>query len=202
MNINIYFLSKKIVLREVLQYSENQEVINFDTADPLSIQQQFEKFINDSDAVILLYETLSAQKAIEEYAKLFKYIFAAGGLIEKDNKFLFIYRLKKWDLPKGKIDRGESPQEAAIRECEEECGITQLKIEKELNPSYHIYSYKGTYVLKKTYWYKMSTQHVGGLVPQLEEDIERVEWFDLETIKTTVLSNTYPAILDIIDEGI
>ncbi len=202
MNINIYFLSKKILFEEVLQYSGNQEVINFDTTDRMSIQHQFEIFIHDTQNLILRYETLSAEKAIEEYAKLFQYIYAAGGLIEKDGQFLFIYRLKKWDLPKGKIDKGESPEQAAIRECEEECGITRLSIIKELNPSYHIYEYKGAYALKKTFWYKMSTKHEANLVPQIEEDIEKVEWMDVKAIRETVLNDTYPAILDIITEFI
>lgn len=202
MNINIYFLSKKIVFEEVVQYSENQEVINFDKADRLSIQQQFEKFIHDSGNAILKYETLSVEKALEQYSKLFKCIFAAGGLIEKDDQFLFIFRLKKWDLPKGKIDQGESPEQAAIRECEEECGITELTILKELKPTYHIYEHKGKYALKKTYWYKMNTKHEAHLTPQIEEHIEMVEWFDRKAIENTVLSNTYPAIIDVIREGI
>lgn len=202
MNINIYFLSRKIVLQGVVQYSDNQEVINFDQSDIMSIQQYLEKFINGLDNVDLVFETLSLENAIEKFSKLFRYIFAAGGLIEKDHKYLFIYRLNKWDLPKGKIDKGESPEQAAIRECEEECGITTLTIEKELNPTYHIYEYKGDYALKKTFWYKMSTKHEAHLTPQLEENIEKVEWFDKESIHKVVLSNTYPAIIDIINEEI
>lgn len=202
MNINIYFLSKKISFSEVLQYSENQEVINFDKTDGMSIQQQFENFIHDSTKPALNYETLSLTTALEQFSKLFKYIFAAGGLIENENRFLFIYRLKKWDLPKGKIDPGESPEQAAIRECEEECGITELSIVKELSPSYHIYEHKGKYILKKTFWYKMSTKHQAHLTPQIEENIEKVEWFDREAINNNVLGNTYPAIIDIIREVI
>lgn len=200
MNINVYFLSKKIVFRKVAQYSENQEVINFDQADKLSIQRHLEKFINDLVNSDLIFETQSLETAIDMFSKLFKYILAAGGLIEKDNKYLFIYRLHKWDLPKGKIDKGESPEQAAIRECEEECGITNLTIEHELNPTYHIYDYKGAYVLKKTFWYKMSTKHEAHFIPQIEENIEKVEWFDKDSIQKVVLSNTYPAIIDVINE--
>ena len=93
---------------------------------------------------------------------------------------------------------GESPDEAAIRECEEECGITHLTIINELEPTYHIYEHKGSYALKKTYWYTMSTRHTGTLVPQLEENIEKVEWFTKSQIHEIVLSNSYPAILDVI----
>ncbi|MBI3519597.1 MAG: NUDIX domain-containing protein [Bacteroidetes bacterium] len=119
-------------------------------------------------------------------------------MIEKNDTWLFIFRLKRWDLPKGKLDPGEGPEEAAIRECEEECGITKLTITSHLEPTYHIYEHKGGYALKKTFWYTMSTQHEGTLVPQLEEHIERVEWFNKPQINEIVLSNTYPAILQVI----
>lgn len=94
----------------------------------------------------------------------------------------------------------KSTEEAAIRECEEECGITQLTITKTLEPTYHIYPHKGAYALKKTYWYSMTTKHEGTLVPQLEESIERVEWFNKSQIKEQVISNTYPAILQVIKD--
>lgn len=101
-------------------------------------------------------------------------------------------------MPKGKLDAGEGPEEAAIRECEEECGITQLTITKTLEPTYHIYEHKGGYALKKTFWYAMTTEHDGILVPQLEEHIEQVEWFSKAQIQDLVLANSYPAILSVI----
>lgn len=200
MNINIYFLSKKIVITDELQFSENQLVIEFDSLDKMSIQRHFENFINQDDQKVLYFITASVEKSFDSFKKLFKVIYAAGGLIENEGKYLFIFRLKKWDLPKGKIDAGESPEEAAIRECEEECAITKLQIIKELNPTYHIYPHKGLMALKKTYWYRMTTQHKGILKPQLEENIEAVEWFGSEMIKNEVVNNTYPAILDVINE--
>lgn len=200
MNINIYFLSKNIIITDELQNSENQLVIDFDKEDKMSIQRYFENFINQERQKQLVFTTTLVERAFDNFKKLFKVIYAAGGLIEKDGKFLFIFRLKKWDLPKGKIDPGESPQEAAIRECEEECGITQLQIIRELNSSYHIYPYKGAMALKKTYWYHMSTLHEGTLTPQLEENIEAVEWFNENDIQKKVVNNTYPAILDVVSE--
>jgi len=94
---------------------------------------------------------------------------------------------------------GESPEEAAIRECEEECGITQLTITSTLEPTYHIYPHKGKYALKKTYWYTMSTKHTAHLIPQLEEKIEKVEYFTKAEIQDIILPNTYPAILNVIE---
>ncbi len=202
MNIIIYYLSKKIIIQLKNQHSENQSFKNIDKLKKAEIFSEFKIFINDTNSSELYFETKNLEKAFEKFKKLFKYIYAAGGLIEKDDKYLFIYRLKKWDLPKGKLDLGESPEEAAIRECEEECGITQLTILKSLQPTYHIYEYKGAYALKHTYWYHMSTKHTSNLVPQLEENIERVEWFTKTQIHQDVVSNTYPAILSVLKNSI
>lgn len=198
MNITIYYLSKKIILQQKNQNAENQPFINLDNLKKAEILDEFVKFANETNSTLLTFETENLEIGLEKFRKAFKYIYAAGGLIEKGDTFLFIFRLKRWDLPKGKLDMGEGPEEAAIRECEEECGITQLTITKTLDPTYHIYPHKGSYALKKTYWYSMTTKHTGTLVPQLEESIEKVEWFNKAQIQELVLPNSYPAILDVI----
>ena len=200
MNITIYYLSKKIIIHQKNQNTENQLFKNLDEIKKSEILNEFENFVKETNSNLLNFETENLEKGFEKFRKVFKHIYAAGGLIEKENKYLFIYRLKRWDLPKGKLDMGESPEEAAIRECEEECGITKLTITKTLEPTYHIYSHKHRYALKKTYWYAMTTKHEGILVPQLEENIERVEWFSKEDIYKEVLSNSYPAILSVIKD--
>ncbi len=198
MNIIIYYLTKKIILQQVEQHSQNQSFINIDSMRKKDFLDDFELFINQPSSIELTVETCDLEKGLDKFRKCFKYIYAAGGLIEKDGAYLFIYRLKKWDLPKGKLEMGESPEEAGIRECEEECGITQLTITKTLAPTYHIYKHKGGYALKKTFWYAMQTAHTGVLVPQIEEKIEQVEWFTQNQIQNLVLVNSYPAILDVI----
>jgi 8-oxo-dGTP pyrophosphatase MutT (NUDIX family) len=200
MNITIYYLTKKISILQKNQSTENQSIIDLDVLKKTDVFGQFELFINQSTNEELVFKTSSLDAGLEKFSQSFKYIFAAGGLIEKEGKYLFIFRLKTWDLPKGKIDKGESPEQAAIRECEEECGIDRLTITQTLNPTYHIYPYKGAYALKKTYWYAMQTGHNGTLTPQAEENIERVEWFGKEDIKKQVVVNTYPAILDVIKD--
>jgi len=201
MNITIYYYSKKITLQQKNQSTQNQSFKNLDVLTKKEIVNEFELFINQNEHHELVFETKNMEIGFENFKKAFKYIYAAGGLIKKDNTYLFIYRLKVWDLPKGKLDAGESPSEAAIRECEEECGISKLTITKELQPTYHMYEYKGGYALKKTFWYAMTTLHTGKLIPQIEENIEKVEWLSPEQIKLMVFENTYFAILDVIKEG-
>ncbi|MGY0407193.1 MAG: NUDIX hydrolase [Polaribacter sp.] len=104
----------------------------------------------------------------------FNVIQAAGGLVQNEKKeFLFIHRNNIWDLPKGKIEEGESPKTAAIREVEEECGIFKLTIISFLCTTYHIYYQKGI-KLKETHWFLMRSNYKKTLVPQQEEGITEV----------------------------
>lgn len=198
MNIIIYYLTKKIIIQTKNQDAERQLINDLDMLKKEELEYKFKEFINQIDSTILTFKASNPDNGLTKFSQLFKVIYAAGGLIKQNNSYLFIYRLKKWDLPKGKIDKGESPEQAAIRECEEECAITQLTITKELAPTYHIYEHKGGYALKKTFWYAMDTKHTGHLIPQTEENIERVEWFDKADIDEVVKINSYPAILDVL----
>lgn len=198
MNITIYYLSKKITLQHKNQATENQLFKDIDGLKKQELLHEFEVFINQNNTQELNFKTDSPEEALNKFKKIFKYIEAAGGLIKKENKYLFIFRFKKWDLPKGKLDEGETPEKAAVRECEEECGISELTIEKALDPTYHIYEYKGGYAIKKTYWYAMTSTYNKTLVPQTEENIEIVDWFTPQQVKETLISNSYPAILDVI----
>lgn len=121
----------------------------------------------------------------------FKIEKAAGGLVYNDKEeLLFIHRLDKWDLPKGHIEKGESKKEAAIREVEEECGISGLEIIEKLPISYHMFIRKGKMVLKITHWYRMYSVYKGGLVPQTNEGIDLV-CFKSKIAQGEVLKNTY-----------
>ena len=134
---------------------------------------------------------------VEHFVSCFKYIEAAGGKVFNSNKeILAIYRLEKWDLPKGKVEKGESVREAAVREVEEECGITNLKIEKELNSTYHTYWLKGKFILKRTYWFNMTYSGSETLVPQTEEDIQEAKWFSPDELPA-FNANTYASILEV-----
>ncbi|RUT79420.1 NUDIX domain-containing protein [Ancylomarina longa] len=141
------------------------------------------------------------EQLFEHFKSCFKYIEAAGGKVfNSDKQVLAIYRLEKWDLPKGKVEKGESVEEAAVREVEEECGISDLKILKELNSTYHTYWMKGRFVLKRTYWYEMAYNGSEKLVPQTEEDIQEVKWLSSDNLDV-LKSNTYTSILEVINEN-
>lgn len=116
---------------------------------------------------------------------------AGGGLVFNDkNEVLFIYRNKKWDLPKGGIEKGEEIEDTAIREVQEETGVKGLKITRKLNKTYHIFKRNGRYKLKITHWFEMKTSFSGKMTGQLEEGIEKVEWVKPENI-ASCLTNSY-----------
>ena len=116
---------------------------------------------------------------------------AAGGKVfNSKGEVLFIKRLGKWDLPKGHLEKGETVEECAIREVEEECGVTALKISKQLPATYHIFRRQDELILKETFWFEMTTTHEGALIPQLEEDITEVSFLNTYEIKKA-LENTY-----------
>lgn len=116
---------------------------------------------------------------------------AGGGLVFNDkNEVLFIFRNKKWDLPKGGIEKGEEIEDTAIREVEEETGVKGLKIIRKLNKTYHIFKRNGRYKLKITHWFEMKTSYSGKMIGQLDEGIEKVEWIKQEDI-ATCLTNSY-----------
>ncbi|MBK0382487.1 NUDIX domain-containing protein [Pedobacter sp. SD-b] len=125
---------------------------------------------------------------------------AAGGLVHSDeDKYLFIKRNGRWDLPKGKLEPNEKKKDAAVREVEEECGLKIRKLGDKLLKTYHVYEIKGKPVLKVSHWYAMEAKSKQKLVPQLEEGITEVKWFKKEDWGI-IRANTYANIMDVIDE--
>ena len=105
----------------------------------------------------------------------FKIIKAAGGLIRKKDKFLMIYRMKKWDLPKGKKEKGEKYKQTAVREVGEECNVT-VKLGKKVCTTWHTYTMNKRAMLKKTKWYIMEIEDDSKMRPDANEDIEETRW--------------------------
>ena len=128
-----------------------------------------------SSKVYLYHKNID--KLWKTFLKQFPIVEAAGGLVERtDNKFLFIFRNDKWDLPKGGVEKNELIIEAAKREVMEETGVGDLIVQNQLSETYHIFKKGKRYRLKKTYWFKMSTNYTGQLQPQIEEGISKTEW--------------------------
>lgn len=135
-----------------------------------------------------------SQEEFDEFIKNRKFIHAAGGLVQNGlGDFLMIKRKGFWDLPKGKIETGENDEEGALREVEEETGLVGMHIEKHLVDTFHTYELKGKWVLKRSCWYFMKCEGAPALTPQIEEEIERVEWCSSELLEAR-LTKSYATI--------
>ena len=135
-------------------------------------------------------------KMYTDFKSVFKLIKASGGLVQNQKgAFLFIKRLGLWDLPKGKIEKGESAALGAIREVREETGVINPKIDRVLPTTYHIYKAKEEYILKKTCWFLMHTNSHESLVPQLDEDITAAEWLSKINAKNAI-AHSYRSLRD------
>lgn len=132
-----------------------------------------------------------------EFVTFFKMVDAAGGVVEDSKgRFLMIQRKGKWDLPKGHREVGEDLEVCAVREVEEECGVSDLTIIRHLVTTEHIYLLNGEWILKSTYWYLMSSKGTGELTPQLEEGITDVRWVERDMV-SSLLTNSFETIRDV-----
>jgi 8-oxo-dGTP pyrophosphatase MutT (NUDIX family) len=129
----------------------------------------------------------------------FEVVPAAGGLVVNSiGELLFIRRNERWDLPKGRMELGETSRETALREVIEECGISQLEIVEDLPVSYHIYQENTIDKLKKTYWFMMNTKATDKPIPQTEEGITKAEFVELEKLEN-YFPEMYSNIRDIVN---
>lgn len=128
-----------------------------------------------------------------QFSKEYKLIHAAGGIVHNENdEILMIFRLGYWDFPKGKVEEGESFEEAAVREVEEETGLHNIELHQPLPNTYHTYTLRDTDILKVTHWYEMHALQQT-LTPQTEEDIAQAVWVPLKDV-TAHMQDSYPSL--------
>jgi len=124
---------------------------------------------------------------------------AAGGLVQHHaEEYLLIYRNHLWDLPKGKIEFDESPEEAAVREVKEECGVRDLTIVQKLPLTFHVYHQNNKRMLKKNNWFLMESSNRDELIPQKDEGIEEARWMNKNSIQTIALKNIHASIAELL----
>ena len=138
-----------------------------------------------------------SERLFASFGAQFVPVEAGGGLVKAPRgEVLMIFRNGRWDLPKGKLEPGEQIAECAVREVEEECGITGLQLGKLLTRTYHLYELRGKWILKRTSWYAMTNDGAGELTPQIEEGITDIRWIAPDNIHFYV-ENTYATIREV-----
>jgi 8-oxo-dGTP pyrophosphatase MutT (NUDIX family) len=200
--ITIYFGDKPVFLcdeitPEIEEYRHHPDAVFIDELSTAAINSLLHEIKKTQfHAGIISGENFNKLKA--DFFKHFHVIKAAGGVVKNENEeILLMFRRGKWDLPKGKLDDGETLEECAKREVEEETGLKKLEIIKAITITYHTYVQFGKHNLKETHWYAMQTKGNEKLIPQTEEDITELAWVKKEDLQE-YLSNSFPAIAEVL----
>lgn len=181
---------------------KDHSVFNRKLSDPTDkIVQEIISELEDVEQQTILI-TGDTEANWKRFSSNYKLIEAAGGLVEnQQNEWLFIYRNNVWDLPKGKLEKGETIEKCAVREVAEECGIEEPTIAGPLTSTYHTYTLKGKRILKKTHWYKMNSHDTSRLVPQTEERISEVRWVPISKAES-LAEKSFGSIKNVVSEGL
>jgi 8-oxo-dGTP pyrophosphatase MutT (NUDIX family) len=162
---------------EAAPSSELQNMVTRYSGNPKSLLNYHDMLEKNTQVNQLTLYANDEEQLFRDFSSQFKVIEASGGLVfNEHNELLMIYRLGYWDLPKGKMEKEESKEEAAVREVQEETGIKEVELGDFFHTTYHTYrNKKNKRVLKRTYWFRMKTTDTL-LVPQKEESIEQAVW--------------------------
>jgi len=202
MFIKIYFEDKPVFLcdeidKTIDEFMHHPDAVFIDEISTAGINSLLHEIVKPQfHAGILFHKDLDELK--KAFFKHFTIIIAAGGVVfNADQEILMIFRRGKWDLPKGKLDKGETLEHCAVREVEEETGLNNVEMGEKIIITYHVYKEFGKHILKELHWYKMKSSKNQKLVPQTDEDITDIKWVNKTDLKKYT-SNTYQTILEVL----
>ena len=185
--LQIFYKEKPIIISDNISDLKESLVIDLELIKNIDVVELLNKKKVKSIGVL----SKNKKSVLTALKKKYPEIIAAGGkVINQNSEILFIYRNKKWDLPKGKAEKNENISQTALREVIEETGIKNLTIVKPIEKTYHIFKKGSKHYLKSTYWFEMTSDYDGKFKPQKKEGISRVEWIDKETIGS-ILPKSY-----------
>ena len=203
MYIKIYFNDKPLFLcdtvdKTIQPFIHHDDAVFIDDLNAHTIKTMIHEMQQQRvHAGIFQHPDLEELK--KAFFKKFTLIQAAGGLIKNnEDNILMIFRRGKWDLPKGKLDKGEKIEDCAIREVKEETGLKNVKLNSPLLVTYHTYHEGTRFILKESHWFTMTITGEQKLTPQTEEDIFDIKWISADEINS-YLPKSFPLISDIIE---
>lgn len=197
--MQIYFGDRTLTLATDIE--KGMPVGGYDAIHKYSNQNELRQFLRSFDAKeelksgCVYYHDI--ERLLEHVKECYKYIQAAGGLVENEKgEYLVIERLGKIDLPKGKQEQGETPEQNALREVNEETGLSGLTLGNMICDTYHTYPLKGEMALKRTRWFEMTVAGVPELKPQTEENIVSAKWIAVGELRELV-KESYPSLQEV-----
>lgn len=143
-----------------------------------------------------LFYVSSVEKSLQELGAFFDIVHSAGGIVEAENKLLFIKRKGRWDLPKGKVEAGEDYPTAAVREILEETAVESV-VRAHLHDTWHAYNDFGPLTLKCTHWFWLTALTATQTQPQASEGILQAEWLTPRLV-SEVLEQSFPSIKEVV----
>jgi 8-oxo-dGTP pyrophosphatase MutT (NUDIX family) len=201
MHLKIHFNDKPLYLtdsinEEIEPFIHHDDTVFMDELSAPGINSIIHEMkMQKVHAGVYFHEELTKLK--KAFWKKFVIIQAAGGLVYNDQDQLLIMKRKgRWDLPKGKLDEGESLESCAVREVQEETGLKKVTLKDFLTTTYHTYDESGKHILKESHWYKMHAPGDQSLHPQTDEQITEVKWVYPDAIPP-LLKETFSSIVDV-----
>lgn len=202
MFIKIYFNNKPLFLCDTIDktiepFIHHDDAVFIDELDAHTIKTIIHEMQQpEIHAGVFFHADL--EKLKKAFFKKFTLIQAAGGLVTNEtNEILMIFRRGMWDLPKGKLDEGETLEDCAIREVEEETGLKNIELISPLLITYHTYHEGSGFILKESHWYKMRVTGKQNLVPQTEEDIHEIKWVEKKGL-AEYMKKSFPSVVDVL----
>lgn len=203
MYLKIYFDNKPLFLcneiDELIEpYVHHDDAIFIDELNTHTVKSMIHEMQQEKvHAGVFFHTDLEALK--KEFYKRFSIVLAAGGLVQNaSGQILMIFRRGKWDLPKGKLDDGESLENCALREVEEETGLQGVQGGESLITTRHTYHEGSRYILKESWWYRMKYPGAELPVPQTEEGITEIRWVNPAEARS-LYPLCYPSVVDVLD---
>lgn len=203
MFIKIYFDKKPLFLCDNIDaiiepYVHHDDSVFIDELDAHTVNTIIHEMkLPAIHAGVFLHPDLEELK--KAFLKKFIVIQAGGGLVKNnDNDILLIFRRGMWDLPKGKLDPGETLKQCAVREVKEETGLNDVELIAPLTITYHTYHEGTKFILKESHWYSMRAAGKQTLVPQTEEDIQELKWVPADGLDEYI-KKAFPSIADVLD---
>jgi 8-oxo-dGTP pyrophosphatase MutT (NUDIX family) len=203
MYLKIYFDNKPLFLCDKVDatiepYVHHDDAVFIDELDPHTVKSMIHEMqLEKVHAGVFLHASLEELR--KAFYKKFTIILAGGGLVvNENNEVLLIHRRGKWDLPKGKLDKGEKIEDCAVREVEEETGLQQVQLLAPFMVTYHTYHEGTKFILKESHWFTMKVSGTQHLVPQTEEDIHDIKWVKAADL-APYLQDSFPSVADVLE---